>query len=166
MFKSLVLFAGLVLFSLNLFASDASVLAAEIIKVHEGFSPTWYTCPGGKRTIGYGETDYNQAQITKQQAEALLNKRTVQIEKDLTAMVRVPLTIGEKAALISFVYNFGVPKFKKSKILELINQGKKDQIPAQLVRWVYARVDGRMQVLRGLVKRRNVEVELWNYGKA
>jgi len=64
----------------------------------------------------------------------------------------------QRAALSSFVYNFGSGAFRASTLRRKINAGDFDDVPYQMSRWNKA--GGR--VLRGLTRRRAAEVELWD----
>ena len=61
-------------------------------------------------------------------------------------------------ALVSFSFNVGVSAFKNSTLLSVLNEGKYDEVPGQLGRWVFS---GGHKV-QGLVNRRENEVKLWN----
>lgn len=72
------------------------------------------------------------------------------------------LTDGQYAALIDFVYNEGIDNFKSSTLERCLLAGWKQDIPAQLQRWIFGTVDGEKVALNGLIRRRNAEVVLWN----
>ena len=67
----------------------------------------------------------------------------------------------EYAALIDFAYNEGVAAFTGSTLCRLILAGDLDAADAQFARWVDANIDGKEEVLQGLVRRRAAEARLW-----
>lgn len=71
----------------------------------------------------------------------------------VVACVPGPLTVGERAAFVSFAYNVGVPKFCASTMARKARAGDAVGACAELSKWVYA--GGK--VLPGLVKRRATE---------
>jgi GH24 family phage-related lysozyme (muramidase) len=72
-------------------------------------------------------------------------------------MTRVELTDGQFAALCDFVYNVGASNLRNSTLLQVINQGDFDRVPAQFRRWIIA--DGRE--IPGLKIRREREIILF-----
>jgi len=115
----------------------------------------------GTPTIGYGETSkaiVNKGSITVKEAEELLKKRIEEFECVVTATIKVPLTNGQKTALICFAYNVGASAFKESTLVKLLNQGKYSEVPAQLRRWVHS--GGKVN--DGLKNRREAEIKIWN----
>jgi len=69
----------------------------------------------------------------------------------------VPLTDGQFDALVSFTYNLGSGALQRSTLRRVINRKNHQNVPAQLMRWVWA--GGRK--LRGLVRRREAEARLY-----
>jgi lysozyme len=95
--------------------------------------------------------------LTEQQALDLLAQELTVFEEAVSKAVTVPLTQNQFDALVSFSYNVGLNAFKNSTLLKLLNQGKYAEVPAQLRRWIYA--GGKK--CKGLVNRREKEVEMW-----
>ena len=58
---------------------------------------------------------------------------------------------------MSFVFNIGPTAFRKSTLLRLLNEGKPEEVPAQLKRWNKA--GGK--TVQGLINRREAESGLW-----
>ena len=75
--------------------------------------------------------------------------------------VTVPLSQHEFDALVCFSYNVGVGAFGTSTLLRLLNQGKREEAAAQLLRWTKA--GGRE--LPGLIRRRRSERVLFRSGE-
>ena len=145
---------------------SAAKQAAEVIKKFEGFESAPYLCPANVPTIGYGTTIYSDgtkvtmddAAIDESQAEEELLNHIKKVEKQVNGVLDVKLKAHQKAALISFVYNVGIGNFSKSTLLRKVNHCPDDQnIPFEFRRWT----KGGGKVLRGLIRRREDEVNLW-----
>jgi len=145
---------------------SAAKLAAEVIKKFEGFEPAPYLCPANVPTIGYGTTIYSDGTkvsmddepIDEEKATEELLHHIKKVEKQVNGVLDVNLKAHQKAALISFVYNVGIVNFSRSTLLRKVNHCVDDQnIPAEFRRWT----KGGGRVLRGLIRRREEEVELW-----
>lgn len=135
----------------------------DLIKRFEGFSPTIYICPAGYPTIGYGhlvrdhEQDRYQQGITEQEAEDLLRRDVQAAERAVLRLIDVPLTDGQYDALVSFIFNLGAGALQRSTLRRKVNREAHADVPAQLMRWVWA--GGR--ILPGLKKRRAGEAEVY-----
>lgn len=124
-----------------------------------------YYDPVGLPTIGYGHLLSRVAwapldqfpAITVSQAEALLRSDLMKAAGAVMRMVKVKLNANQIAALIDFVFNAGAGNFEISTIRKVINRGDFASVPAQLMRWVYA----KGVKLPGLVRRRKAEAALW-----
>lgn len=129
------------------------------IKNFEGLRLTAYRDVGGVLTIGYGHTAgvTEGETITSTQAENLLLNDLVEYEKCVDDEVKVPLTDNQFGALVSFCYNVGVPSFKRSTLLKRLNAGKFQDVPQEMMRWVYIKRRKNM----GLYHRRLHECSMW-----
>ena len=135
-------------------------LAAEVTRKYEGLRLNLYRDIGGTSTIGYGHVikpgkSYNS--ITSSDAQCLLDHDLLGAYDELTDLVTVPMNIGQEAALIDFVFNEGSGHLSESTLLKVLNQGHYDQVPHELERWVFA----NHKKLRGLVRRRAEEIDMW-----
>ena len=144
----------------------AAKIAAEIIKEFEGFSYKPYLCPANVATIGYGNTRYTNGErvtmddkdITKKEAEKMLMDTVKFVEKEVKNVVEVKLKPYQLAALISFTYNVGIGNLSNSTLLAWLNSNPDySEIPSQFRRWN----KGGGRVLKGLIRRREAEIELW-----
>lgn len=135
-----------------------------LIKEAERLRLKAYSCPAGKPTIGYGHTKnvFIGMDCTEGEAEEWLTQDICHVEHLIDAYVKVPLTENQLSALVSFVFNVGGWNFRSSTLLRRLNEGKYDEVPFQMRRWIYARVHGEKVVLPGLVTRRDKEAELWS----
>ena len=145
---------------------SAAKIAAEVIKEFEGYSSEPYLCPSGIATIGYGNTMYangervtmDDKEIDKKEAEKMLLDTIKSVEKQVKNVVEVKLPAHKLAALISFTYNVGIGNFSKSTLLAWLNSNPNySEIPSQFRRWN----KGGGRVLKGLVRRRESEIEIW-----
>lgn len=128
----------------------------DLIKRFEGFSSTVYICPAGYPTIGYGHlvrSGESFTEITETEAEELLRKDVESAERAVLRLANVPLTDGQFDALVSFTFNLGSGAFQRSTLRRKVNRQAHVEVPAQLMRWVWA--GGRK--LNGLVSRRSTE---------
>jgi lysozyme len=123
-----------------------------------------YYCSGGKRTIGYGHVMQDNEQIPEQIspdiAENLLEKDIAKTRSSLHKNCKVPLSLEQEAALLSFIFNCGSGAFQASSLRQKLNRGEYELAAAELPRWVYS----RGIKLAGLIKRRYVEQNLFLSG--
>ena len=135
--------------------------AVALIADFEGFRSYVYTCPGGKKTIGYGFTEselIKKGSITKAEADLKLRKECETLLTYVKSKVTRKLTDKQYAALISFTYNVGRANFANSTLLKKINAGAKStEISTEFNRWVYS---GKTK-LAGLIKRRAKEAKTY-----
>jgi len=145
---------------------NAAKIAAEVIKEFEGYSSEPYLCPSGIATIGYGNTRYlngervtmDDPEIDKKEAEKMLLETVKFVEKEVKNIVEHKLKSYQMAALISFTYNVGIGAFSNSTLLSWIDSNPNyNRIPEQFRRWNR----GGGKVLKGLIRRREAEIELW-----
>lgn len=138
--------------------NDAGI---ELIKKFEGFSPRVYLCPAEYPTIGYGHVVKDGESfddgITEEQAEDILRSDVIIAENAVKNQVRVPLNSNQFSALVSFTFNLGSGSLQASTLKRRLNAGHYDEVPYQLMRWVFS---GGVK-LNGLVRRREAESELW-----
>lgn len=132
-----------------------------LIKEFESVQLKAYKCPAGVWTIGVGHTGPDVTPgmvITEGQADEILNGDLRKFERAVNNAVKVPLTQTQFDALVSFTFNVGEGNLKSSTLLKLLNEGKYQEVPAQLMRWNKA---GGKE-LAGLTRRRKAEGDLWN----
>lgn len=132
-----------------------------LIKKYEGCRLEAYKCPAGVWTIGYGTTIYISGQkvkqgdkITQEDADSLLKWYCSHI-----VLPKGQFGVNQKIALYSLIYNIGQGAFNRSKCKKAIESmdwktAKKE--------WTWTTANGKE--LKGLVKRRNEEKELFFKG--
>lgn len=108
-------------------------------------------------TIGWGHTAgvYQGMKITEAQAEEFFDEDVKWAEDAVNKLVRVVLTQNQFDALVSFVFNIGLPQFSKSTMLRKLNTGDYEGAASEFPRW--NKQAGK--VLKGLVNRRQEEME-------
>ena len=126
-----------------------------LIKHFEGCRLEAYQDSVGIWTIGYGTIKGVKEgdKINQDEAEHLLQEEMPEYEGYINDMVKVPLEQNQFDALCSWVFNLGPNNLKSSTLLKVLNEGKYDEVPEQVVRWNKA--GGK--VLEGLKKRREAE---------
>jgi GH24 family phage-related lysozyme (muramidase) len=143
----------------------------DFIAQFEGFRGNLYNDPAGHATIGYGhlvhlgqidgsEPDEFKQGITKKRALELLKEDAASAAKSVKTDVKVALNQQQFDALVSFVFNVGSGNFRGSDLLLRLNQDHYDEVASELKRWVY----GGGQVFEGLVRRRDLEADLFDNG--
>ena len=135
--------------------------AAMFIKSEESLRLKPYKCAGGKWTIGWGHVMTKKERwlyrhgITVEQADRLFDEDYKQFIKDVKR--RFPELKSYKKVIVTsmIAYNIGM-SFASDNLGKAIKSGK--NIKRHLFKYKMAK--GR--VLKGLVKRREAELELWN----
>ena len=115
------------------------------IKKFEGLRLKAYVCAAGVCTIGYGHTAGVKPGdvITEAQADAFFESDIRAVENQVNAVV-------------SFCFNVGIGKFKKSTLYKKIRaDAYGSSIPAEFKKWIY----GGGKILPGLVTRREWEAK-------
>lgn len=134
------------------------------LKEYEGLRLESYKCAGGKWTIGYGHTrGVREGQkIDKETANKLLQEDVEYFEKFLAKEPYAEdITQSQWDALVSFIFNLGIGNFEGSTLRKKILRDIDDPtIPNEFRRWVYS----KSKVLPGLVKRREWEAQMYEWG--
>lgn len=140
----------------------------KLTQVSEGWSAKLYDDAAGYCTIGYGhlikKARCNGSElpeflrgITKPRGAEILAKDMSLAEITVMLEVVPQLADNQYAAMVDFVFNVGGKNFRTSTLLKRLNEGKFDDVPAQLGRWTKA--NGK--VFPGLVTRRKAEADLF-----
>lgn len=136
-----------------------------LIMDFEGFSPTMYRDVAGLLTIGYGhlltpsEVKRFEGGVSQDEAVALLKADVAHAEGAVDRLITTRLTQGQYDALVSFTFNLGSGALQRSTLRRKVNRGEHEDVPGELLRWVWA--GGRKR--KGLVRRRKAEARLYLY---
>lgn len=162
---------------------DVPQEAIELIKCFEGIpdgDPSTvnidaYLCPAGIWTLGWGHAIVdggaqlkglaNKARaralypggITRQQAEDLLRGDLVPRAASVSSLLKVAINDAQFGALLALVFNIGAANFAASTLLRKLNVGDAQGAADQFMAWDKARVNGVLQPLAGLTRRRKAE---------
>jgi len=140
-------------------SGGGSASGVDLIKQFEGFHPTPYW-DHQQYSWGYGtRAPGRHGSITREQAEAELQRHLAGVNQTIDSLVKVPLNENQRAALQSFVYNVGGGQdgFAGSTLLRRLNQGDYEGAANEFRRWNKA----GDEVLPGLVRRRQMEADLF-----
>lgn len=113
---------------------------AVLIAPHEGKVNEVYLDPANILTSCFGHTGKSLKPGMKFSDDQCLQQLAgdlVEHNKQLLSVVKVPLSEGEHAAYLSFVYNVGIGHFRKSTLLANLNEGFRVSACNQLSRWIY-----------------------------
>lgn len=143
----------------------------KLIKEFEGMMLTSYKCPAGIWTLAFGHTGLYKGKkigpgitITKEEAETLLANDLESVAIRLEPLCPDNLNDNQFSALVSFAFNCGIHAFKTSTARRRMLNG--DMVGAmEALKWFNKVTDpftGEKEVLKGLARRREAEVELFN----
>ncbi|KAI4178707.1 MAG: hypothetical protein LQ346_007359 [Caloplaca aetnensis] len=142
---------------------ELSANGAKFIAGFEGFRADFYDDAAGVKTIGYGhacqpesECDNIDAPITEAEGQALLKSDAAAFVACINEDVNVPLTQNQFDALVSFTYNLGCGN--EDDIAAYLNRNDFSGATTAMKEYVHA----GGEVLQGLVRRRQEEVDLFN----
>ena len=141
----------------------------ELVKKWEGYKPEAYLCPANVWTIGYGTTSRAGIGVnvkpgmktTQAEAEDWLRLGLEKFGQQIKQGIIADINENEFGAFVSLAYNIGPSAFRNSSALRHFNNGDKAKAAEAIKLWNKATVNGKRQVLRGLVNRREDEVKLF-----
>ncbi|KAH7014243.1 lysozyme [Microdochium trichocladiopsis] len=147
---------------------EVNSATVNLISEFEGFRADIYTDPTGNPTVGYGHLCADSScsdvsypiPLSQANGKALLADDLYTPEECITMMTNsgVTLNLNEFGALVSWAFNMGCGAARGSTLVKRLNAGEEPQtvIAQELPKWVY----GNGEVLPGLVRRRDAEVDL------
>ncbi len=162
---------------------DVPQEAVDLIKSFEGIpdgDPSTvnidaYLCPANVWTIGWGHAIEDggvqlkgaagkararalfPGGITRDQAEALLRGDMVPRAAQVSRLLKADVDDAQFGALISLLFNIGAANLAASTLLRKLNAGDVAGAADQFLAWDKARVNGVLQALAGLTRRRRAE---------
>lgn len=150
---------------------EALSLAVPLIAKFEGWKPKPYKDIVGITTVGFGFTDFKVLSkyadgMTKEEGYKILKEEVERIQVNLrNSFIAVgkkdeydKLTSNKLAALYSLIYNIGLTKFKSYRVWRALILGDYQGAVESMLS--INKAGGK--VIKGLVNRRNAEVELFN----
>lgn len=137
--------------------------AIELIKRFEGYRHSSAQLADGRWTIGYGHTltAREGAEVSEQDAEALLIYDLIAVAHSVNEWVYTPLTQNQFDALTAFAFNIGLDNFRGSSVLRRLNEGALIQAACAMELWRKAEFEGEKIVIDALVRRRSAEKTLF-----
>lgn len=137
----------------------------KLIKSFEQLRLEAYNTDGaGVWTIGWGHTSkagppkvVRGMRITKKEADAIFLRDLAWAERAVNELVKVDIQQEQYDAMVSLVFNIGVPGFQRSSVLRYTNQRKWRQAARSFGLWN----KGGGRVLPGLIRRRAAEAALY-----
>jgi lysozyme len=137
--------------------------AIDLIKRFEGYRQRAAQLPDGRWTIGHGHTltARQGAEVSADDAEALLLYDLIAVSHVLNEQVFVTLGQNEFDALSSFVFNIGAENFGRSSVIKRLNEGAPIMAAGAMELWRKAEVGGERIVVDALVRRRAAEKALF-----
>lgn len=147
--------------------TEISVRGINFIKRKEGLYLTAYICPGGRTTIGWGSTFYENGKpirlgdrISVERAEVLLNHELKLIQVALNSY-NLELNQNQYDALISFIFNVGISSFRRSTLLKHLQLKDYDSASKEFIKWNKVVRRGKKVPLKGLTIRRQEETNIF-----
>jgi lysozyme len=115
--------------------------------------------PDGGWSIGYGHVRSARegAQVTEDEAEALLLYDLGNVASVVRRAIYAPIHRNQLEALIAFAFHIGIDSFLHSTTLHRFNAGDSLGAAQEMERWCRADLDGEAQVVDALVRRRAAE---------
>lgn len=148
-----------------------------ILRVYDDARPDYILMPNdkviGTLTAGRGHTGFicigdpvNQARADEWTWRDLRDAGEA-LEHKAGADVIALLTDNQYSALLSFVFNCGTGNPNKAEwnIWRVLRAKQFAQVPLELSKFVNGKVDKKTVKIKGLVRRRNLEIELWSTGE-
>lgn len=144
------------------FTPSQSVM--DFVRSWEGFSSTPYNLGDGGLTIGYGEFfkpgDPNMPQhLSEPEARARFEAKIsgAYAAQRVYDFITRPVNQYEFDALCSVAYNLTLASWKG--FAGAVNNGA--DVPSLLAQYTYAKINGTLKQLPGLLRRRNGEAAIW-----
>jgi len=118
----------------------------------------------GHVAAGYGTRAYLITVKTEEEASRVMKQKLVEANMFLDRLVKVPLKVHERDALVSLIYNIGPTEFAKSRALKHLNKGEMKQFLTQAFHHKRGFVRVRNKIHQGLVSRRALESNIFQNG--
>jgi len=131
-----------------------------LIKKFEGCKLEAYLCSAGVPTIAFGRTKNVKIgdTCTQEQADAWLEEELEEYTGYVNDAVKQTLQQNQIDAMVAWTYNLGPTNLRSSTMLKVLNEGKLQEVPQEMRKWVKA--NGK--TLPGLERRRLAESMLFD----
>lgn len=139
-------------------------VARRFLKKEEGEKLKKYLDIAGHWSIGIGHKilpGESLDTITPDQSAALFEKDVSRIDSTISKAIKVPLTVNQKAAVLSIAFNNGAEAIAASTLVKKLNAGDFTGAAAEFARWNIVTQDGRKVVSPALAARRGRERDLF-----
>jgi len=146
---------------------NTSQEAAQQIAQFEGIRLRPYNDVAGNATVGVGHLIHmgplngTEESVTEAQALSVFEQDLKSKAEVFVSRVGVPLNQNQFDALVSFCYNLGPGKLINLASETGLNQGKYNSVPAEILMYNKAHVNGALVPVPGLTRRRQWEAELF-----
>ena len=141
----------------------------DLVKSFEGLELKAYRDIAGVLTIGYGHTGPDVVEgmeILETDAETLLRRDIASFEEGVESALYEAIEKGfigenEFSAMVSLAYNVGIGAFKGSSVARYARRNDDEKAADSFLLWNKARIDGKLQPVAGLTRRRKAERALY-----
>lgn len=132
-----------------------------LVKQSEDFAATPYF-DRTQYSVGFGTKAKSTGErLTVEEANQRLLEELLYKRSRVSKMVKVPINNNQLDALTSFAFNVGEGALGESTLLKKLNSGDYAGAAKEFLRWNKGEYRGVKQVLPGLTKRRNSEMQLF-----
>lgn len=130
--------------------------------------------PGAVWTIGIGTIEYPNGQAvqegdtcTADQAWEYFQNDTAKYQDAVNRLVTAAIDQGKFDALCDFTYEEGIGALEESTLLKRVNANPADYdgITAAFLMWDEEKVNGKEEVVAGILRRRRSDAYLYQYGQ-
>ncbi|MBL8544578.1 MAG: lysozyme [Hyphomonadaceae bacterium] len=134
-----------------------------LIQEQEGFTSQPTPISGNVWLVGYAHVRVGAPgeAVTEAEAQALLAHDIAPAEHAVNERVSQNLTQAQYDALVSFAFSIGVDAFEKSQVLRRVNAGDMLAAACAMDAWRKGEIDGDVQIVEALVRRRAAEKALF-----
>lgn len=147
--------------ALTAVVAASMLISVPFIAEKEGLRTDPYRDIAGIATVCYGETKVPMKKYTPAECKEMLEKS---VEKYATPVLEMTPSLLNKpyalAAATSLAYNVGLTNYKNSTARKRFNAGNFAGGCAGIKLWDKARVNGKLQTVKGLVNRRADEYKI------
>lgn len=141
----------------------------KFLAIAEGTKYRAYLDSVGVWTIGRGITEYEDGtkvkrgdSVTVEREITLFNNTVKKYVANVNKKVTSNVNQNQFNALVSICYNIGIAGFNGSTLLKKVNRNPNDPtIRSAFASWKFGTVNGKKQVIKGLVNRRKSEADLY-----